>query len=523
MKNNNNGSFFSLKPDEELQDRSEIHRDQIRTTTALAEDEVVKRLGSANAEYLKGYRGVDNETGHKFAKGLADVAKHKTNSNYEAQNIKQQAGFSAEIATTSRDNAEAIINRSPVRTVRSDDLPEFGRNHNVVDRVQILDGTIIEGSQSQMKFVSDRNGLFRDIAKDNGKFARYRDVKLELPTEQFEDAEIFCRNKASELRERAAEVEKRGKQDVADKLRREANNYDQLADNVCDSGLTTEQAIFYREHPKLATAMDIARTSHRAGLEGAKSGAAVGGAISLMVNIFTVAQQKKTMGEAAQDIAVDTAKAAALGYGTALAGSAIKAGLQQSESLGLRVISGTSVPTLAVNICLSLGMSIKRYVNGEINEAILLAEIGEKGAGMLSSSMMAALGQIAIPIPVVGAVIGGMIGYTLSSMFYQAALDAARGAVMSRERLERVRAIEEEARAQIAIQQAQLDEFTFREIPQLRKDSEHLFNVISHASCSMDDFAFAINNFATLLGKNMQFQTMSEFEDFMNSDAPFIL
>lgn len=83
--------------------------------------------------------------------------------------------------------------------------------------------------------------------------------------------------------------------------------------------------------------------------------------------------------------------------------------------------------------------------------------------------MMAALGQIVIPIPVVGAAIGGMIGYTLSSMFYQSALEAARGAALSRERLAQIRAVETEARACIAQQQALLDEFMAREIPQLQK------------------------------------------------------
>ncbi len=519
-----NDSLFPSDSGRKQNDNNdEVKRDRIRTATALAGDEVVKRFGSAGAEYLKGYRGVDNETGQQFAKGLADVAKHKVNPAYAKQNIKQQAGFSAEIATTSRDNAEAIINGDSARTIRSDDLPQYGRNHNVVDRVKIQDGVVIEGSQSQMKFVGNRDDLFKDIAGEEGKFSRYRGVKLELPSEQYEGAAEHCRAKASSLRTQADRVEAEGKPAVADRFRREADNYDQLADNVSDSGLTTEQAIYYREHPKIATALDIARTSHRAGIEGAKNGAMVGAAISLFTNIFSVAQQEKALGEAIEDIAIDTAKAAALGYGTAFAGSAIKAGLQQSRGQGLRAIAGTSAPALVVNICLSLGVSIKRYINDEIDGAELLEEIGEKGAGMLSSGMMAALGQIAIPIPVVGGIIGGMIGYTLSSMFYQSALEATRAATLSRQRLAYIRGIESEARAQIARQQTLLDEFTEREIPQLQKDTQHLFKIMASNSNSVDDFAFAINDFATLLGTNMQFQTISEFEDFMDSDKPLTL
>ncbi|VFS49011.1 hypothetical protein [Budvicia aquatica] len=212
-----------------------------------------------------------------------------------------------------------------------------------------------------------------------------------------------------------------------------------------------------------------------------------------------------------------------MGYGTAFVGSAIKSALQQSEHQVLRTIAGTSAPTLVVNICLSLGCSIKRYANGEISEAELLTDVGEKGTGMLSSGMMAALGQMAIPIPIVGAAIGGMIGYTLSSLFYQSALEAARGVELSRERLEHIRAIEVTARARIAKTQAVLDDFARREIPQLRKETEQLFNAVIHSSDNIDDLTFAINDYATLLGKKLQFQTMTEFEVFMDSDQPLTL
>lgn len=509
--------------DKQRADRDGIERDRHRTVTALAQDEIVKRYGSAGAEYIKGFRGVDNETGQRFARGLAEVAKHKVNPDYAAQNIKQQAGFSAEIAATSRDNAEAIIQGDCVRTVRSDDLAEYGRNHNVVDRVKMENGVIVDGSQSQMKFVGNRDKLFNDIARDDGKFARYRGVKLELPSEQYEGAAEHCRQQAQALRIRADRVEAEGKADVADKFRREADNFDQLAENVCDSGLTTEQAIFYREHPGLATVKDIARTSHRAGTEGARTGAVVGGAISLATNLFSLVQQKKMADDVVKDVATDTAKAAALGYGTAFTGSALKAGLQQSEREALRALARTSVPALAVNICLSLGTSIRRYVNEEIDEAALLSEIGEKGAGMLSGGMMAALGQVAIPVPVLGAAIGSMMGYTLSSLFYQSALEAAQGAALSRTRLTRIRAIEAEARAEISRQQAFFDAFTAREMPLLHREVQRLSDIISAESVDVNDLAFAINEFATLSGAQLSFSTLSGFEDFMNSDKPLIL
>lgn len=507
------------------QQNQETTQDIARSGIVLSTSETVSRFGAANAEFIKGYSGIDNETGKKFTKGLADIAKHKVNANPEeaAKNIKQQAGFSAEVAATSRDNAEAIIAKSKLRTVRSDDLPEYGRNHNIVDRVQILDGKIIDGSQAQMKFVGNRDQLLKDIAREDGKFQRYRGTKLELPSEQYEGAAQHCHEEAQRLRFNAEHAEQSGKPDVAAKLRREADNYDQLANNVSDSGMTTEQAIFYRENPKIATALDIARTSHRAGMEGAQYGAVIGGSISLLQNIFALTQDEKDLGKAASDLASDTTKAAAVGYSTAFAGAALKGSMQQSSNQTVRTLSGTNAPALVINVCLSLGSSIKRYIQGEITESQLLVEVGEKGAGMLSSGMMAALGQMAIPIPFLGAAIGGMIGHTLSSIFYQSALDSARSVETSRENLKRVQAIQAEARKRIAEEQAAFKKFLQKEIPQLWRESQQFFTAINSTTCSIDELATAINNYATLLGKNLQFQNLNEFDEFMNSNEPLRL
>lgn len=502
---------------------AEIVRDIARTGIALSTSETVSRFGNAGAEYIKGYTGIDNQTGQKFAKGLAGIAEHKVHSDYAAANIKQQAGFSAEVAATSRDNAEAIIAGSDVRAARSDDLPQYGKNHNIVDRVKTLDGQIIEGSQSQMKFVGNRDQLLKDIAQDDGKFARYRGTKIELPTEQYKGAAQHCRDQARQLRTNAQHAEHHGRAEAAAKLRREADHFEQLAGEVRDSGMTAKQAIFYREHPKVATALDMARTGHRAGLTGAGYGAAIGASISLLQNLLAAAQGEQDLAGAAQALATDTAKAAALGYATASAGSLAKAAMAQSGKETLSRLAGTNAPALAVNICLSLGSSVKRYVTGEISETQLLVEVGEKGAGMLSASMMAALGQLAIPVPFVGAAIGGMIGYTLSSLFYQSALDAARGAEQSQKLLARTQAIEAAARARIAEERAALDAFFSREIPELRQETQRLFAAVDDCAGKAGALAQAINAYAALLGKRLPFQSLADFDAFMRSDQPLRL
>lgn len=493
--------------------------DVVRAGAAFSTVEVVDRFGNASAEYIKGYAGVDNETGQKFAKGLKGIAEHKVNPAYADQNIKQQAGYSAEVAATSRDNAQAIIKGSKIRASRADDLPQYGKNHNVIDRVQIINGEIVAGSQSQMKFVGNRDDLFRKIAKEDGKFARYRGTKIELPSEQYEGAAEYCRKKAETLRTNANAAEKKGNLESASSLRKQADNYENLAKDVCDSGMTTDEAVFYRQHPKIATALDIALTSHKAGMEGVQYGAAIGGSISLIKNIFAVVQDEKNLHQAVTDLVVDSSKAAAMGYGTAFVGSALKAGMKQSGSQAVRILANTSAPVLVVNVCLSLGGAVKRYVQGDITESQFLIEVGEQGAGMLSGGMMAALGQLAVPIPFVGAAIGGMVGYALSTMFYQSALDAARGAEASHIELARVRAIETVARENIAQERAALDAFMRYELPQLYQETLSFFAVLDVSKCcDVNQIAAAINDYAMLLGRELQFQSQDDFDDFMSSD-----
>jgi len=497
--------------------QEELVRDVSRTAAALSAAETVERFGSANAEFIKGYAGLDNEAGLVFDRSLKKIYEYKVNPEYANQNIKQQAGFSAEVAATSRDNAEAIINKSDIRTVRSEDVSGYGKNHPVVDRVQLLDGRIIDGSESQMKFVANRDDLFRKIASDNGKFSRYRGSKLELPSEQYEGAKEFCLDKAQKLRQQAETVAEAGKADVAEKLRREADNYTELAGNVRDSGLTTEEAIFYRKYPELATALDIGRTSHRAGVDAAKIGIVIGGMTTLIQNSIAVAQGKKELGEAAKDTVIGTGKAAALGYSTGFAGSAIKGAMQQSPKGFLRAIAKTNLPTLIVSTCVSLAVPIKKLVCGEIDGTTFLQEIGEKGSSMLSAGMYAAVGQLLIPIPIVGGVIGGMIGHALSSVFYKAAVESGRRVKQSREELQRIREIEKAARIEIDKQQALLDEFVRNEIPELKSYVQEFTSMLDGYG-SVDEMAAGVNKIASLLGRALEFQSNEEFCRFMEAD-----
>ncbi|WP_086481717.1 hypothetical protein [Oceanospirillum sanctuarii] len=483
----------------------------------------------ASAEFLKGYRGYDNKTGQVFAKGLKGISEGKVNPEYAQQNIKQQAGYSAEVAATSRDNADAILSGDPVRTSRSDDLSQYGRNHNVVDRVQILDGQIISGTETQMKFVGDRDQLLKNIAEDSAKgdakFARYRGVKLELPSEQVPGAAEHCHQRAAELRQQADDAAVKGAPDeVVKQLRENAAHYDELAGNILDSDLTTDEAIFYREHPKLATALDIARTSHRAGLEGAKFGAAIGGSISLLTNAFALVSGEKEFADALVDTVADTATSAGIGYATAFSGSAIGGVMQQSGSETVRALSGTALPALVVSTCLALGGSINQYVQGNIDAAQLLTDVGQSASGVMAANIGATLGQIAIPIPVLGGLIGGMIGHTVTSMFYRSTVAVFQEADAAEERYWQIKARCDVLNQAVIEYKKSIEDIFDKKIAEFGNASADVFLAFdSLHELSADEFSKKVNEFAEIVGESIIFYDMEEFSSFMESDDVFKL
>ena len=85
--------------------------------------EIVQRFGSANKEHIVAFTGIDNErNGFKLKRSLNSISKQKINSEYEFENLYQQAGYSAEVKDTARTNAENIIAGKSERKVRTDDI-----------------------------------------------------------------------------------------------------------------------------------------------------------------------------------------------------------------------------------------------------------------------------------------------------------------------------------------------------------------------------------------------------------------
>lgn len=379
-----------------------------------------------------------------------------------------------------------------------------------------------------MKFVSDPDGLLKKIARGEGggksDLSRYMAVdKLEVPSEQVDTMKQTCRTQAAELRQQAQAVRQKGNDALADKLETQANNYTQLEEKIADAGMSTEEAINYRLNPRWETAKDIASVSHQAGMEGAKFGAAIGGSISLISQLIAVYSGNKELEQALLDTAKDTLVSAGVGYGSAFVGSAIKACMQQSESATTRALAKTGLPATIVSVCLATGQSIRRYAKGDIDETQLMQEMGLTASGMLSASMFTMLGQIAIPVPVLGGLIGGMVGYTLSNNFYQTFFDTLNEAQLSAQRRQLIEMKCSAARALARQYETSIKHLFAHKLQQLDAESTALFALLDAPEIDTDEFCAGMNRFAALLGKTLSINDMDDLDRAMLSDEPLII
>ncbi len=504
--------------------KSKNNNDLRNVAIASAEHELIQRYGIAGSQFLIGLRGIDHETRQDFDRNLLKISKGKLNDKFYEQNIKQQAGFSAEVASVSKRNAEAIINKDASRFARSEDIAGYGKNHNVVDIVELMDNTEIT---SQMKFVTNQEKLLKSIACGKGTskdFSRYLGVdKLEVPTEQVDNMKAICRSEAQKLTKQSEVLKNLGKTELADKALKQAKNYESLEKKITDSGLTTEEAIKYRLDPKAMVRKDIAKVSHRAGIEGLKFGVAIGGSISAVSNIIAVYSDNKDFSEAVLATSKDTLISGATGYATAASGTAIKTYMAQSSKEIVRNISKTNVPAMVVTACLSTGKSIKKYAIGELNEAELAQEVGLSVTGMMSSSMFAAIGQVAIPIPVLGALIGGMVGYALTNTVYQSFFSVLKDAKLSTERRQLIEMQCEAARLLSKEYELKIKELFAYRIKELEIYSNDMFDALDSPDIDPEEFCLRMNRFAEELGTKISIKNMAELEAAMISDEPLVI
>lgn len=490
-------------------------------------EEIVDRYGAAAAEFIKGYKGVEGENGEVIVKGLKHIARSAVHEDYRYANLKQQAGFSAEVQYVSKENARRIIEGRMDRIARSNDAG-LG-NHQQIDVLAVdTDGNpLMTNGQplwgAQMKFcgqyeteeqiINSSEQLARKMA---GKaWDRYRSNKVLVPSEQAEHIKRFASKEADKLYRQADKFRQQGDTAKAQLLEEQARNFKQVSEDVTDSGISSKEAMFLREHAELGTAKHVLLTSHRAGLEKAKAGAVIAGTLAVAANVVQLVRKEQEVNEALKDVAVKTVAGASTSYVVTASGTAVKAFMQTSSNRVISELSRTNLPTILANAGVQIGKSLYRYANGDIDEAQLAEELGEKGVGMLAAGWGAAAGTLLLPG--IGTAVGGMLGYTVSSILYKSAMETFAEENLSLERREKIAVIADAALGAMERQRLELNDLIDRFFSHRKQvfDAGFVLLELSTERNDLELFTRGLNGISVEMGFSLQFKHFDEFDAFM--------
>ncbi|GAA9771840.1 hypothetical protein VN0299_11520 [Helicobacter pylori] len=473
---------------------------------------------------------------------LEEISKMKINPNYINQNINQQAGYSAEIKEQAHVNAHNILAGKRERIVQYDNLssgqkaqvkklfPNYAtpsKNHEIVDYISVDEkGNVIPNTAVQSKFVG-RNGVEcfeKFLSKDYEKYFE-NGMKMEIPKDFFGDFQKEANIKIKSVESHIAKQKGLGDFQKVTSLERELQKCKTIKAHTRPARVAKGEAIEARLNPNLSTAKDVTRVSHQAGMNAAQTGALIGGGVSLITNVYECVANGKDPMKALKHTLVATAKGGALSYGSAFASSSLGGLMQSSANKVIQSLGKGSVPAMFVGACVANATILGRYLSGKIDKTELLKQLVKANATLVSSGAMAVAGQALIPIPVVGALVGGFVGAILSETFFNAFLKAREEAKLARQR--RIE-IEKECREFIKlleIYQNQFKEVFERYFHETTKFFNQSFNELERASYAGDaDLAIGVNNkIQERLGQKALFDNKQEGWELIISNKDIIM
>lgn len=484
---------------------------------------------SANKEYLA---ILDDKT---LGRTLEGISEYKVNPKYQYQNINQQAGFSAELKEQAHTNAHNILMENGERLVQYDNLsvdqkaqirerfPDYAtpnKNHELVDHVMVdRKGNVISNTLTQSKFVGkDGAECFEKfLSKGYEKYLK-NGVKMEIPKDFFGDFQKEANIKIKSLESQIAKQKSFGDFQKVAKLEEKLQKCKTIKANTRSASITKEEAIYARNHPTLSTAKDMASYSHQAGMNAVGVGVLVSGVVSFITNVWECVVNGKDPKKAIKHTAIATLKGGAFSYGSAFASSSLGGMMQNSANKVIQSLGKSSAPAMIVGACVANFTIFGRYFSGKIDELELCKQLGRTNTSLLSGGTMAVAGQALIPIPVVGALIGGFVGAALSEAFFNA-LNSKKVELARQRRIE----IEKECRESIRLLEMyrnQFKEVFERYFHETTKFFNQSFDELERALYAGDaDLVIGVNNkIQEGLGQKLSFGNKQECWELITSN-----
>ena len=139
---------------------------------------------------------------------------------------------------------------------------------------------------------------------------------------------------------------------------------------------------------------------------------------------------------------------------------------------------------------------------------------------MTTMGMSMAIGQAVIPIPIVGGAVGALVGSVLTSSLYRNVIETLNAKEL--EHQERLRITEEcqKAAEQIKKYREELEEYLQSYLQEYRECFEDALSTmyVSFETGDADGVIASANDIIRKLGGNVQYETVDEYMDFLDSD-----
>lgn len=190
----------------------------------------------------------------------------------------------------------------------------------------------------------------------------------------------------------------------------------------------------------------------------------------------------------------------------------------------IKTVGTRYAPHVAMAAALAdTGKYLRAYLKGDISKEKLFEEISHAAVTTTSAFYYASLGQAAIPIPVVGAVIGAGVGYVVGNMLAQSGLVAlgdSQIVKVAKERRHAVQTLCDMLIPEIRKSRIQFKQYVDKYFYERSKEFDLAFNMLDNSlgEGNPDKFIAGLERINNQFGSSLQFNTFDEFDRFMESN-----
>lgn len=238
-------------------------------------------------------------------------------------------------------------------------------------------------------------------------------------------------------------------------------------------------------------------------------------------NIVAVIKGEKTTEEALRDLARDTV--ASGGTAFALGGSVtvVARSLSNAQSPLIQNLVKAGVSGKVVAGVMATGGTLLQYGQGKITAAECITQLGNTGCAAVWTGYAAAAGQVLIPIPFVGAMVGSLVGGALYGTIAGQFMAAAAEARAAREQYEAVARITAENIARLRKERAEFQAVCTRLFQERGRAIQEGYDqfVLADLEGDFDQMAAGLNRIAGAFGQDLGIHSQEEFENLMEDDT----